>query len=62
MLLIHAFDAVEEKTTNATLSDAMEGSYKQLRSIWEPRGVRFVRETNFAEQLKELIQGLCRRS
>ena len=38
----------------------MEGSYKQLRSIWEPRGVHFVRETNFAQQLKNLVRGLCK--
>ena len=55
-LAVHAVET-KTKTSNITLSDAMEGSYKRLRSIWEPRGVRFVRETNFAQQLKELVQG-----
>ena len=55
-LAVHAVET-KTKTSNIPLSDAMEGSYKRLRSIWEPRGVRFVRETNFAQQLKELVQG-----
>ena len=54
------FIIVEVKTSDAKLSNIMEGSYKQLRSIWEPRGVHFVRETNFAQQLKTLVRGLCK--